>query len=147
MGNMLVDHFVKPLQGLLFREFHEEIQGIPNYMGQLDMFWLVTGEPVIPIPQECVGCNGKYTGTILCNNGSNVWYMIPFSNKSNRWVLLSIQFGTGGECDNIPKNIYCQNSLQNIDCVDDCVCDNGCVRYDSPMTSNQKTRVSYANVV
>ena len=60
---------------------------------------------------------------------------------------LRIQSGTDGDWENILKNIYCENSRNKIDRVDDCVCLNGCVRYDSPMTSNNKPLVRYANVV
>ena len=83
-------------------------------------------------------------GTILC---SNVWDKIPCSNGINRKGILRIQSMTDWDWDNSIKNIYCENSLNKTDRVDDCVCVNGCERYDSPMTSNPKHLVRYSNVV
>ena len=62
---------------------------------------------------------------IPCSNGSNVWYMSPCSNKSNIHGILRVQSGTDEDWENIPKNIHCDNSLQNIDCVYYCVGVNG----------------------
>ena len=84
---------------------------------------------------------------IPCSKGSNVWYMSPCSNKSNIQGILRVQLGTDEDWENIPKNIHCDNSLQNIDRVYDCVHVNGCVRYDSSMTGNTKPRLIYDNIV
>ena len=84
LGNIIGYQFTKPLQESRFSKFCAEIQGIPYDVGESDMFW---GEPVklfVPIPQECVGRNGKCTGKILCSNGSDGWDMRPFSNGNNR---------------------------------------------------------------
>ena len=90
MGNMIGDHFTNPLQLSLFRKSHEEIQGILDDMGGLDLCCGETGEPVIPIPQKCVGRNGKYMGTRPCSNGVNLWDTGLFSIRSNIWVILRI---------------------------------------------------------
>jgi hypothetical protein len=36
-GDMVGDHFTKPLQGAQFRKFRADIQGVPNDMSDLDM--------------------------------------------------------------------------------------------------------------
>ena len=77
-------------------------------------------------------------GTITCSNGSNVWNMIPRSNRINRKGILRIQLGTDGDWENILNNIYCENSPDKLDCADDRVNVNGIVRYESPMTDNPK---------
>ena len=144
MGKMLGDHFTKPLQGSMFSKYHAYIQGIPDDTGYLYMWWGEASEPFIPIPQYFFGCNAKYMGTIPC---SNVWDTIPCSNGINIQDILRIQSGTDRDWENSLNNIYCEDILNKIDRVDDCVCVNGCVRYDSPMTSNTKPLVRYANVV
>ena len=103
------------------------------------MGWGEASEPIIPTPQEFVGCNDKYMGTMPC---SNVWDTIPCSNCINRQGILRIYTGTDEYWDNNLKNIYCENSLNKIDRVDV----NSCVRYDSSMTSNPKPLVIYTNV-
>ena len=144
MGKLIGYHFTKPLQGSIYRKFRAEIQGISYDTGELYMSWGESGEPLIPRPQECVGRNAKYMGTIPC---SNAWYMIPCSNGINRKGILRIKSGTDWDWENSLDNIYCGNSPNKIDRVDDRVHVNGLVRYGSPMTGNPKPRVSYAIVV
>ena len=67
MVKMLGDHFTKPLQVLLLRELRSEIQVIPDDAGGSVMCWREAIEPVIPIPQECVGRKSKYTGMGPCS--------------------------------------------------------------------------------
>ena len=117
---------------------------MPDDTGNLDMGWGEASEPIIPTPQEFVGCNAKYMGTIPYSNG---WDTILCSNCINKQGILRIQSGTDRYWDNSLKNIYCENSLNKTDCLYYRVCVNGCVRYDSPMTSNTKLLVRYANVV
>ena len=105
------------------------------------------GDLFIPRKQDVFGRNGKYTGTRLCSNGSNLWDMIPCSNGINMQVNLRIQSGTDGNWENSLNNIHCGNIPNKTDHLDYRVHVNGCVRYDFPMTINTKTRVSYANVV
>ena len=76
-----------------------------------------------------------------------MWYRSPCSNGSNRKGILRIQSGADRVWENIPKNIYHDNIPNTIDRVDDHVRVNGSVSYDSPMTSNPKHRVSFANIV
>jgi hypothetical protein len=38
-GEMLTDHFTKPLQGALFRKFRTEIQGIPEGINEAELGW------------------------------------------------------------------------------------------------------------
>ena len=58
-----------------------------------------------------------------------------------------MQLGTEGDMDNILKKIYQENSTNNFDCVDNCVCVNGRIRYNLPMAGNPEPQVSYANLV
>ena len=111
------------------------------------MFYREAIEPVIPSPQECVGHKSKYTGTGPFSNGSNMWYTSPCINGSNRQGILSTKSGADRVWENIPKKICCHNIPKTIDRVDDHVRVNGSVSYDSPMTSNPKHRVSFANIV
>jgi hypothetical protein len=63
-GEMLADHFTKPLQGALFRKFRAEIQGIPLNINEAELGWdreercenTVSADPS---PQECVEVKGK----------------------------------------------------------------------------------------
>jgi hypothetical protein len=59
-GEMVGDHFTKPLQGAQFRKFRAAIQGVPTDMSDLDMG---LGQDEItetgPSPQECVEEPGK----------------------------------------------------------------------------------------
>jgi hypothetical protein len=59
-GDMVADHFTKPLQGAQFRKFRAEIQGVPTDVSDLDMG---LGQDEItetgPSPQECVEQPGK----------------------------------------------------------------------------------------
>ena len=57
---------------------------------------------------------------------------------SNRQGILRIELGTYGDWDNSPKKMYHENSPKNIYHFYDRVHVNGCVRYDSPITSNPK---------
>jgi hypothetical protein len=43
-GEMLADHFTKPLQGALFRKFRTEIQGIPEGINEAELGWDRGGE-------------------------------------------------------------------------------------------------------
>ena len=65
-GEMLADHFTKPLQGALFSKFRTEIQGIPTSMNDGGIVWGARGhfnappeaeytDTYRPNPQECVG--------------------------------------------------------------------------------------------
>jgi hypothetical protein len=38
-GEMLADHFTKPLQGAIFRKFRAEIQGIPLSTNEAELGW------------------------------------------------------------------------------------------------------------
>jgi hypothetical protein len=63
-GEMLADHFTKPLQGALFRKFRAEIQGIPHDTNEAELGWdqEESCEKAIsadPSPQECVALKGK----------------------------------------------------------------------------------------
>ncbi len=51
-GEIVVDHFTKPLQGSLFPKFRAEIQGIDPSNPNSKWAWGGTSEP--PIPKECV---------------------------------------------------------------------------------------------
>ena len=55
------------------------------------MCWGEASEPVIPIPQEFVGCNVKYIRKLTCSNGINI--------KG----ILRIQSMTDGDWENILK--------------------------------------------
>jgi hypothetical protein len=59
-GDMVGDHFTKPLQGAQFRKFRADIQRVPTNMSDLDM-GLGQDEmtKVGPSPQECVEKPGK----------------------------------------------------------------------------------------
>jgi hypothetical protein len=65
---MLADHFTKPLQGTIFREFRAEIQGVPIDMCDADVGWEIPCAinerelcKACPIPQECVGTHEDRT--------------------------------------------------------------------------------------
>ena len=62
-GKMLLYHFMNPLHSLLLMKFRTEIQWTLYYTGELDMCFQEADESVVPIPQEWVGYDGKYTGT------------------------------------------------------------------------------------
>jgi hypothetical protein len=63
-GEMLADHFTKPLQGALFRKFRAEIKGIPLNTNEAELGWdreercekTVRADPS---PQEYVELKGK----------------------------------------------------------------------------------------
>jgi hypothetical protein len=63
-GEMLANHFTKPLQGAMFRKFRAEIQGIPHNTNEAELVWdreercekTVSADPS---PQECVEIKGK----------------------------------------------------------------------------------------
>jgi hypothetical protein len=66
-GEMLADHFTKPLQGTLFRKFRAEIQGIPVDTNEIELGWdraegsegSKGSKGANPSPQECVGPSGQ----------------------------------------------------------------------------------------
>jgi hypothetical protein len=58
-GEMLADHFTKPLQGALFRKFRAEIQGIPVDTNEAGLGWDRAEKAADPSPQECVGPSGQ----------------------------------------------------------------------------------------
>ena len=91
------------------------------------MSWGEAGEPLITRPQECFGRNAKYMGTIPC---SNVWDMILCSSSINMKGISRIKSGTDRDWENSLDNIYCGNSANKLDRVDDCVHVNGLVRYE-----------------
>ena len=91
------------------------------------MSWGEAGEPLITRPKEFVGCNAKYMGTIPC---SNVWDMILCSSSINMKGISRIKSGTDRDWENSLDNIYCGNSANKLDRVDDCVHVNGLVRYE-----------------
>jgi hypothetical protein len=60
-GEMLDDHFTKPLQGALLRKFRAEIQGIPVNTNEAELGWdrAEGNKGADPSPQECVGPSGQ----------------------------------------------------------------------------------------
>ena len=66
---IMADHFTKPPQGIIIQKFRVEIQGIPGYTVNADLFWDQTYKYVVPIPQECVVGNGISAEPILQDNG------------------------------------------------------------------------------
>ena len=50
-GKMLANHITKPLQGVAFRKFRAEIQGIPDDTPDTDLGWEIPKDMFIPIPQ------------------------------------------------------------------------------------------------
>ena len=128
-GKMLLYHFMNPLHSLLLMKFRTEIQGILYYTGELDMCFQEADESVVPIPQEWVGYDGKYTGTSPCSNRINGQGTSPCSN---RWGILKIQSGSDRDLENSPKNNY------DVDY---------CARNYSPITGSPKPIISYSDVV
>jgi hypothetical protein len=63
-GEMIADHFTKPLQGALFHKFRAEIQGIPVDTNEAELGWdrMERSEGIKradPSPHECVGPSGQ----------------------------------------------------------------------------------------
>jgi hypothetical protein len=62
-GEMLADHFTKPLQGALFRKFRTDIQGIPEGINEAELGWdreeKNEQKKVDPSPRECVATKGN----------------------------------------------------------------------------------------
>jgi hypothetical protein len=62
-GDMLANHFTKPLQGALFRKFRTEIQGIPEGINEAELGWdqeeKNEHKRADPSPQECVATKGN----------------------------------------------------------------------------------------
>ncbi len=54
-GDMIADHFTKPLQGTLFRRFRSVIMNIDQDIPDCDLSWECDNEISVPNPQECVG--------------------------------------------------------------------------------------------
>jgi hypothetical protein len=68
MGEILSDHFTKPLQEALFCKFREEIQGIPVDINEAELGWDRENKSVRvkytdPSPQECVVLKGQRYGS------------------------------------------------------------------------------------
>ena len=79
-------------------------------------------------------------GKIPCSNRSagkdTILYITSIRRQdkklsSNIRSILRIHSGTEDDRENILKNIYWKNISKNFDIVDDCVCLNGHIRYDS----------------
>ena len=59
-GEMVADHFTKPLQGAMFRRFRSVIMNIDEWVPDDDLAW-ERNNVVHPTPQECVGKNVALT--------------------------------------------------------------------------------------
>jgi hypothetical protein len=64
VGEMLADHFIKPLQGVLFCKLQSDIQGTPVDINEAELGWdreekSERVKKTNPRPQECVGLKGK----------------------------------------------------------------------------------------
>jgi hypothetical protein len=84
-GEMLADHFTKPLQGALFQKFRAEIQSIPPDINEAELGW-DRGEKseqikhADPGPQECLGPR-LHTYPRLRNPGLRSKYLIALRSK------------------------------------------------------------------
>ncbi len=54
-GDMIADHFTKPLQGALFRQFRSVIMNIDHNIPNCDLSWERDNLGSVSNPQECVG--------------------------------------------------------------------------------------------
>jgi hypothetical protein len=83
-GEMLADHFTKPLQGALFRKFQTEIQGIPEGINEAELGWdreeKNEQKRADPSPQECVATKGNLVSRPR-NPGLREKYLLALHSK------------------------------------------------------------------
>ena len=112
-GEMLVDHFTKPLQGALFRKFRKEIQRIPTSMNDGDTGWDAPGTFNAHPEAEVIAMDKHRTHEYVGNDQHNDHLLTPGSytgHRERRGVescLVDSIIGTG-QIRHMPQISYCE---------------------------------------